>query len=601
MRILMVNYSEVKSPGGVHKTIIEVAKYLSVSDHEVTVLQGNPMGFRETEIHEGFKIIRVKSKIASYLYDFSPEIYFYLKKHFKELNPDIVHVHGYHTLFSPEVIYLIFKIDSKVPIVFSPHFGFSSRTTFGGKYLWEPYNKLIGTKIINYCDIIITASLFESEDLEQTFNLSKEKIKIIPHGVNFINSKIAKNANGKINLLYVGYLLKIKGVQYIIEALQDLYYKKNLEVSLTIIGEGPYEKELKKLAESLNVNQFIQWEGFIPPSQTEKLRMFYLNSDVLLLLSQSENYGVVVAESLALGTPVIVSKTTALKEFLSEPGCFGVNYPPNPKEVADLIMKVYENNGVIGPFSDKIRTWNEVVEDYETNLLKFIERKLIMHIKNPLQMNDWQIKSFLLVILAIQGFLLVLVGLDAIKIQIPILRQLISFIFLTFIPGILILRILRIHDIGNVKTVLYSVGLSIGALMLIGLLMNTFYPFLGIENPISFFSLYITINLVILLFYALAYFRDKNYFKPTFFDTKEVLSPYFLLLCLLPFLAIFGTYMLNQYGNNTLQMILLLIIAIFPLIHIKMDSKKIVFFSNFCYINLHFIPYDFDQSVHLGC
>ena len=83
------------------------------------------------------------------------------------------------------------------------------------------------------------------------------------------------------------------------------------------------------------------------------------------------------------------------------------------------------------------------------------------------------IKSFLWLIFSIQIFLLVLIGLDSVNIQIPILRQFISFIFLTFIPGILILRILRIHNIGNAETVLYSVGLSIGSLMLIGLFMNT--------------------------------------------------------------------------------------------------------------------------------
>jgi len=199
---------------------------------------------------------------------------------------------------------------------------------------------------------------------------------------------------------------------------------------------------------------------------------------------------------------------------------------------------------------------------------------LRMHINNPFQMNDWHIKSFLLLIFSIQIFLLVLIGLDSVNVQIPIVRQFISFIFLTFIPGILILRILKIHNIGNAETVLYSVGLSIGSLMLIGLFMNTVYPFFGISKPISLFNLIITINIFVLLLSIFSYLRDKNFSKPSFLQVEEILSPTVLFLCLLPFFSIFGTYLFNGYGNNNLQMVLLLIIAVFPLVTLKWIPER---------------------------
>jgi uncharacterized membrane protein len=204
-----------------------------------------------------------------------------------------------------------------------------------------------------------------------------------------------------------------------------------------------------------------------------------------------------------------------------------------------------------------------------------------MQICNPLQMNDWHIKSFFLLIFSIQIFFLVLVGLDSIKIHIPILRPLISFIILSFIPGVLILRILKIHEIGSVKTVLYSVGLSIGSLMLIGLFVNTIYPFFGVLRPISLFNLVVTINLFVLFLCVFCYLRDKNFSRPNFVLLGEILSPYFLFLCLIPFFSIFGTYLFNGYGNNTLQMIFLLIIAIFPLITLKWIPKKLYSFVIF--------------------
>ena len=68
-----------------------------------------------------------------------------------------------------------------------------------------------------------------------------------------------------------------------------------------------------------------------------------------------------------------------------------------------------------------------------------------MKISNPLQMNDWEIKKFLRVLLAIQFAVWGAIGLDAIGLQIPIIRQFIGFIYLTFIPCILILRNLKLQ------------------------------------------------------------------------------------------------------------------------------------------------------------
>lgn len=198
-----------------------------------------------------------------------------------------------------------------------------------------------------------------------------------------------------------------------------------------------------------------------------------------------------------------------------------------------------------------------------------------MEINNPLKMNDWDIKSFLWLTFSLQFALLILILLDAVNIQIPLLRELISFIILLFIPGVLMLRILRLHDLGNTRTVFYSVGLSIISLMLIGLFMNSIYPLIGISKPFSLFNLFITINLFLIFFSILSYLRDKDYAAPEMFQLEELLSPSLLFLCLIPFISIFGTYMLNAYGDNTLQMILLLIIAIFPLITFKWIPKKL--------------------------
>jgi glycosyltransferase involved in cell wall biosynthesis len=139
-----------------------------------------------------------------------------------------------------------------------------------------------------------------------------------------------------------------------------------------VVGEGPYEEELKKLAKELEVDESISWEGFVPPSDQEKLLEYYKESDMFMLLSESENYGIVVVEALTMGTPVIITKRTALTEFLDETGCFGVDYPPDPREVADLILKIYESDVQVGPFTSKIQSWEEIVKEYEKQYYELV-------------------------------------------------------------------------------------------------------------------------------------------------------------------------------------------------------------------------------------
>ena len=189
-----------------------------------------------------------------------------------------------------------------------------------------------------------------------------------------------------------------------------------------------------------------------------------------------------------------------------------------------------------------------------------------MQLNNPLQINDWEIKKFLKVVLAIQLALWAVIGLDAIGLQIPIIRQLIGFIYLTFIPGIIILRILKLHKLGNIETLLYTVGLSIATLMFTGLFMNTVYPLFGISGPISLVPLVITISAIVLVLCVLCYMRDKDFSNPSFIDIKNVLSSPALFLCLIPFLSIFGTYLVNFYQNNILLMLLIVIIAIIAIL-----------------------------------
>ncbi|MDH5696700.1 MAG: hypothetical protein OEZ00_08925, partial [Dehalococcoidia bacterium] len=122
--------------------------------------------------------------------------------------------------------------------------------------------------------------------------------------------------------------------------------------------------------------------------------------------------------------------------------------------------------------------------------------------------NDWEIKKCLALCLALLLATLGLIGLD-----LPGLRQLVGLLFLAFVPGILILRILKIHHIGVIESLLYSVGLSLAFVMATGVVVNFALPPLGISHPITLFPLMGAVAIFSLILCFVAYKRDKG-FRP---------------------------------------------------------------------------------------
>jgi glycosyltransferase involved in cell wall biosynthesis len=126
-------------------------------------------------------------------------------------------------------------------------------------------------------------------------------------------------------------------------------------VVLEIVGKGSYKKDLVKLAKKLNVSDRVKFFQELPRSE---LLQKYADADVFVLLSRYESCGISVAEALASGIPCIVAITSALQEWVDNKNCFGINYPVNIYELANLI------NRVMGRSVENIKLpdWNEVVK-----------------------------------------------------------------------------------------------------------------------------------------------------------------------------------------------------------------------------------------------
>jgi uncharacterized membrane protein len=189
-----------------------------------------------------------------------------------------------------------------------------------------------------------------------------------------------------------------------------------------------------------------------------------------------------------------------------------------------------------------------------------------MQLKNPLKMNDWKFKELLAVVFGIQFSLLILIGLDSLGLDISLVRQVIGFIYLAFIPGILLLRIFKIHRLSNVEALLYVSGLSIATVMFVGLLANTFLLAVSVGQPISTLPLLAIMTATVVGLCILAFVRDKDFSLPSFIETRGVVSPPLLFLCIIPFVSIAGARLVDISGNNSLSLLLFVLLAVIPLL-----------------------------------
>jgi len=152
--------------------------------------------------------------------------------------------------------------------------------------------------------------------------------------------------------------------------------------------------------------------------------------------------------------------------------------------------------------------------------------------------------------------------------DIPVARQIIVFLCISFVPGILLLRILRLNLKDTVSTILFSVGLSVASLIFLGLLMNELCPLIGVSQPLSTIPLLVS-TITILLSMALISHR-KNDLAHVFSlpSPRQIFRA--SLLAGIPLLAILGALLTNS-------LVLLLMAALISLlILLTVFSKRFI-------------------------
>jgi len=182
--------------------------------------------------------------------------------------------------------------------------------------------------------------------------VSEEKISVIPPAINIkkfspgtsdLREKL--NLKGKRIILYVGRLIKQKGVIELILAMK-LVKKVISDATLLLVGGGPLEETVKKLSTDLNLEESIRLYGPVPH---ESMPEVYRVADVLVLPSivtktWMEQFGYVLAEAMATGIPVVASNCGAIPELVKHEETGLLAKPGDPIDLAQRIIEILKND-----------------------------------------------------------------------------------------------------------------------------------------------------------------------------------------------------------------------------------------------------------------
>jgi len=303
------------------------------------VLHDLGFGNRVVHITAGPEHPLPRPELACFVPEFAENVLDFAEK--KGLNYDLIHSHYWMSGLAAEVL----KASWNVQVIQMFHtLGKLKQEVAQNAEEAEGDYRIMGEKrAISIADKIIASTSTEKSQLEDLYDTDPEKIEIIPPGVDLsyfypIPPDEAKEFVGtpleKKMLLFVGRIEPLKGIKTLLKAIGYLSDNGQDEENLcvAVIGgeladENGQESEEMKLLHQLRDDYGLQdLVTFLGKRSQDSLPYYYSASEMVIMPSHYESFGMVALEAMACGTPVIASLVGGLIHLV-EDGTTGYHVP----------------------------------------------------------------------------------------------------------------------------------------------------------------------------------------------------------------------------------------------------------------------------------
>lgn len=335
MKILALNWQDLKNPmsGGAEVHLEELLRRIAAKGHSVTLFCSNYKGGAREETIEGVRIIRSGNR-----YNFNLVAPFHIRKilqreKFDLFLEDINKIPFYSPVYVrlPSVII--------IPHLFSTAVFHEINFVLGSYiYLAEwPITRIYRRK--RFC--VISEST--AGDIISR-GIPKDQVSVIHCG---IDRTLYNNGNEYKkfeypSVLYLGRIKKYKSVQHLISAF-EIVKDKLPGARLTIVGAGDFLPKLKKQAQNLDLNDVIDFPGFV---SVEKKIEYLCRSHVMVYPSLREGWGLTNIEANSCGTAVVAANSPGLRDSVRD-NFSGLLYEfGNIDQLAEKIVTVLNDSAL---------------------------------------------------------------------------------------------------------------------------------------------------------------------------------------------------------------------------------------------------------------
>lgn len=234
-----------------------------------------------------------------------------------DIKPDVVHC---NSCWMPWFAYAVIYAKRKgYKVVLTPH-GMLEPWIIKRNYWMKkwPALMLYQRRAIEMADCIHATAESEGENIR---NMGYDNIEIIPNCVEIDGIEMKQSWERNRKMLYLGRIHEKKGLAFLLETVSDMKRNKTwpVDYEVKIVGDRDidspeYLDVLKKMVLDLDVSDVVKFHDGVYGDDKWQL---FREADVFVLPTYSENFGIVVAEALACGTPVITTQGTPWEELVS--------------------------------------------------------------------------------------------------------------------------------------------------------------------------------------------------------------------------------------------------------------------------------------------
>lgn len=394
MRILMFSWEyPPKSVGGLAQHVFDLTRALSEIGEEVHLITVGSNDAPEFEDVNGVKVYRVYPYSVS-SHDFVNWVtqlnVAMLERAVSVVNDEgsfnIVHGHDWLVAYASRAA----KHAYKIPLVATIH-----ATEYGRNYgLHNNMQRHISDVewwMIYESWKVICCSRYMKGELHHVFQVPDDKIKIINNGVDTMAFRPkASNyrrddyaAPGEQIVLYVGRLVREKGVQVLLDAIPHIL-KYRPGTKFVVAGRGPHEGSLRHQASVMGIANRVYFTGYVNDDLRNAL---YSWADAAVIPSLYEPFGIVALEAMAARAPVVLSDTGGLSEIVDHRVDGLKAYTGNSQSLADMIIWMLTDRNMAEIMKQK--AFEKVLKHYDWHQIAAQTREVYRDILNAKRTVTW--------------------------------------------------------------------------------------------------------------------------------------------------------------------------------------------------------------------